>query len=51
MRVELYEGPGAVPYGGASPGSLGLLRVVDVLDDGVFDKKTPTLRALAGRLR
>ena len=50
-RVELYECTAAVPYGGASPGSLGLLRVADADDDGVFDKKTTTLRVLAGPLR
>jgi hypothetical protein len=50
VRTELYEGATAAPYAGPA-GTLGLLRVTDAVDDGVFDKKTTTLRALAGPLR
>jgi hypothetical protein len=50
-RAEVYEGTAAVPYGGPVPETLGLLRVSDGVDDGLYDKKTTTLRALAGPLR
>jgi len=49
--AEVYEGTTAVPYGGVLPETLGLLRVGDGDDDGLYDKKTTTLRALAGPLR
>jgi hypothetical protein len=49
--AEVYEGTTAVPYGGELPDTLGLLRVGDGDDDGLYDKKTTTLRALAGPLR
>jgi hypothetical protein len=48
---ELHEGTSAVPYAGGSPGSLGLLRVGDTVDDGLYDRKTTTVRALAAPLR
>jgi hypothetical protein len=51
VRAEVHEGTTAALYGGAVPGTLGLLRVGDAVDDGYFDKKTTTLRALAGPLR
>lgn len=50
-RPELYEGTSAAPYGGAWEGTLGLLRVSDAVEDGLFDKKSTTLHALAGPLR